>query len=302
MKLFSVYSVMVAAFLSLLLFTSSGDKSTMPVDGGLEPKIPQVVKSIPIPNELSFAGEKIDLENFDVFERFERELLVNTYLHSTTLLNLKAAGRHFPLIEKLLAEHGIPDDFKYLAVAESNLRNATSPVGAKGVWQIMKTIGQYYGLEINAEVDERYHLEKATVVACKYLKESKRRHGSWTAAAAAYNAGDTRIRNELENQRGENYFDLNLVEETSRYVFRILAMKEIMSNPFGYGFQIQPEELYQPLDKYKLIEVKTGITSLADFAREHGTSYRILKVYNPWLLTSKLTNAEKKTYYIKVPA
>ena len=302
MKLFGVYSIMVAAFLSLLLFTSSGDKTAQPMMTGLEPKIPQIVKAIPIPQELNFAGEKINLENFDVFERFERELLVNTYLHSTTLLNLKAAGRHFPLIEKILTEQGIPDDFKYLAVAESNLRNATSPVGAKGVWQIMKSIGQYYGLEINSEVDERYHLEKSTLVACKYLKESKRRHGSWTEAAAAYNAGDTRIRNELENQRGESYFDLNLVEETSRYVFRILAMKEIMSNPYAYGFQIKPEEQYRPLDNFKLIEVKTALPNLADFARQHGTSYRILKVYNPWLLTSKLTNTEKKTYYIKVPA
>lgn len=302
MKLFSFYSMMVAAFLSLLLFTSSGDKSAAPRESGLEPKVPQVVKAIPIPQELNFAGEKIDLANFDIFERFERELIVNTYLHSTTLLNLKSAGRHFPLIEKMLAEQGIPDDFKYLAVAESNLRNATSPVGAKGVWQIMKSIGQYYGLEINNEVDERYHLEKSTLVACKYLKESKRRHGSWTEAAAAYNAGDTRIRNELENQRGESYFDLNLVEETSRYVFRILAMKEIMSNPYAYGFQVKPEELYQPLNNIKLVEVKTAIPSLADFARQQGTSYRILKVYNPWLLTNKLTNAEKKTYYIKVPA
>jgi hypothetical protein len=226
---------------------------------------------------------------------------VNTYWHSSTLLNIKNTYKFFPVIERILAENGIPDDFKYLAVAESNLRNETSPAGAKGFWQFMKNTGEYYGLEINSEVDERFHLEKATQAACKYLLDYKKRFGTWTLSAAAYNMGGTRLASSIKSQRAEQFYDLNLSEETNRYVFRLVAIKEILRNPQDFGFYIEPEDTYQPLNNYQTVEVNGSVTNWGDFAIEHGTTYRMIKVFNPWLLDAKLTNSSKKTYEIRIP-
>ena len=248
-----------------------------------------------------FANERIPVENFDVRERLERELVVNTYYHSSTILNLKNATRYFPVIEPILKENGIPDDFKYLAVAESNLRNATSPAGAKGFWQFMRGTAGDYGLEVSSDVDERYHLEKSTRAACEYLKRYREKFGSWIAAAAAYNMGASGLSGDMDEQRFDNYFDLNLSEETNRYVFRIVAIKEVMQHPEHFGFDLGDEERYEPLDDYAIVTVDTGIPSLGDFAKKYGVSYRMLKVYNPWLTGSKLTNRSGKSYDIKIP-
>lgn len=308
MQLFKNFAVFLVAGFVVMLFisyTSREEETPQPAAASPAPYeneiLPQVIKSIPLDQEYTFAGETVPLDNFDVYERFDREMLVNSYWHSSTVLNIKAANRYFPIMEPILAKEGVPDDFKYLAVIESNLRNETSPAGARGIWQFLKSIGAYYNLEINDEVDERLNVEKSTEAACKYLKDSKQKFGSWTLAAAAYNMGDTRLRKELDMQKTDNYYDLNLNDETSRYVFRILAVKEILKDPQAFGFIIEPQQLYKPLDKYKIVEVKSGISDLGTFAVDNGITYRMLKVYNPWLRTSKLTNKTGKTYEIKIP-
>ena len=209
--------------------------------------------------------------------------------------------RYFPVIEPILKEHGIPDDFKYLAVAESSLSNATSPAGAKGFWQFMKGSADDYGLEVNSEVDERYHLEKATRAACKYLKKYRERLGSWVNTAAAYNMGPTGFENEVDKQKTDNYFNMNLNEETGRYVFRIIAIREILQDPEKFGYNIPDEEKYAPLNDFAVVTTDEAIPNLGDFAKKYNTTYRMLKIYNPWLLSYKLTNSKKKTYYIKIP-
>ena len=253
-----------------------------------------------IPTAAEFAGEAAPLNIIDVRERFERELLVNANLDATTLLIIKRANRAFPVIEPILAKYGVPDDFKYLAVAESGLTNAVSPAGARGFWQFMDAAGRGNGLEINDEVDERYHLEKATEAACKYLLNAKQRFGSWTLAAASYNGGLNGVGRQVDFQKVTNYYDLLLTDETSRYVFRILALKEIMKNPAVYGFEVTPEELYENLPVRK-VEVDSSITNLADFAKTQGVNYKILKIHNPWLRDKKLTNAARKKYSIDIP-
>ncbi len=300
----SAYVIIIAAFLSLTLFSSSTDeeKARQPRQSLSDKAIlPQTIKSIPIDKAFSFAGEKVPVDNFDVYERLDRELLRNAYYHSSTVMSLKRSKRFFPVIENILAENGVPEDFKFLAVAESDLSNAVSPAGAKGVWQFLKNTGKAFDLEINHEVDERYHLEQSTQAACNYLKQLKNKFGSWTLAAAAYNMGETKLKREMNVQRMDNYFDLNLNQETSRYVFRILALKEIMSNPKDYGFMIEENEKYAVLDNFKTIDISEGVANWGDFAKEHGTTYRMLKVYNPWLISSSLTNKSKKTYKIRIP-
>lgn len=300
------YTLLLASFLTIVVFASYGKKkedkteasetTTLPLA-----KIPQVIKPIELDQTFNLAGERVPIENPDVYERMDRELSVNTYWHSTTLLNIKNTYKYFPIIEKILAEEGVPDDFKYLAIAESNLRNATSPAGAKGLWQFMSETGRYYDLEINKEVDERYHLEKSTRAACKYIKDYYKRFGSWTLSAAAYNMGGTRLKREMDVQRGKSYYDLNLNQETDRYVFRIIAIKEVIGNPKKFGFYLDFDDGYEPMTNFELVEVDGPIPNLGDFALKHGISYRTLKVYNPWLRSSQLTNAARKTYEIKIP-
>lgn len=272
-------------------------------DGGKNSDSPeQRVRSINLDKDFDFCGEKLPMDNWDVKQRLDAELLRNVYFHSQTIIALKRANALFPIIEPILREEGVPDDLKYLAVAESTLSNAISPSGAKGVWQFMKSAADDYKLEVNTEVDERYHLEKATHAACKYLRSQKSQLGSWTAAAAAYNGGPGRIREEMDKQRTKSFYNLNLAaDETMRYPFRIVAIKEVMKYASEYDYDIDKEHLYPPLTDYKTVDVKGAIPSLGDFAVQNGTTYRMLKLYNPWLVDSKLTNKEGKTYQIRIP-
>lgn len=263
--------------------------------------VPQIVKGMDLDKNFEFCGESLPMDNFDVRERLDRELTVNTYWHSSTILSIKSTMRFFPTMERILKEEGVPTDLKYIAVAESALRNAVSPAGAKGIWQFMKGTGNEYGLEINDEVDERYHLEKSTRAAAKYLKSLRNRFGSWANAAAAYNMGGGNMNKHLREQQAESYFDLNLNEETSRYYFRLVAIKNILENPRAFGFYLDKEDYYKALDDYRVVEVDSSVENWGAFAAEQGISYRILKVYNPWLIDSKLTNRSGKTYEIRVP-
>lgn len=259
------------------------------------------VYALQVPDDLNFAGEPIPLQNPDIYERMDRELLVNTYWQSNALLMFKRAEKYFPIIEPILKEHGVPDDFKYLAVIESGLTNAVSPAGARGFWQIMPATGREFGLEINDNVDERYHLEKSTHVACKYLKQSKDKFGSWTLAAAAYNAGNGGVNKQLNIQKVGSYYDLLLGEETGRYMFRIIALKEIIKNPTTYGFNFKTEDLYKHIPT-RQVEIDTAVTNFADFAKLFDINYKILKLHNPWLREPHLNNKSRKKYTLDIPA
>ena len=295
-KVFILSITVILIVIGGFILVSSGE---LPFDNRYDP-LPQTIHAVTLADQYDFAGEKIPIDNFDVRERLERELLVNTYHHSSTLLNLKLALRYFPVFEKIFAEHGIPEDMKYLAVAESSLRNAVSSAGAKGIWQFREETAREFDLEVSATVDERNHLEKSTLAACKYLKAQREKFGSWALAAAAYNMGPTALMKAMAEQKESNYYDLNVSEETNRYVFRIVALKEIMKNPEKFGFYILKNELYPPMNGYKLIDVDTTITNLADFAHQNNMTYRHLKLFNPWLLKSELPNPGRKVYRIKV--
>ena len=252
------------------------------------------------PTAIDFAGEKAPLQIADVRERLDRELLVNANLHSSTILIIKRANRAFPIIEPILKQYGVPDDFKYLAVIESALTNAVSPSGAKGFWQFMPDTAKEKGMEVNESVDERYHLQKATEAACKYLVAAKQKFGNWTLAAASYNGGMNGVNTKIVEQQVTDYYDLLLTDETSRYVFRILALKEIMKHPDLYGFEVDKNEMYDYIPT-KTIEVDSSITDLAVFAKKQGINYKILKIHNPWLRDKKLSNPTKKKYLIEIP-
>ena len=258
------------------------------------------ITSPEIPNYLEFAGEKIPTENFEVFERMEREFLSNTYWHSATVLAIKKANRWFPVIEPILNKNNIPDDFKYLCVAESNLDNVVSPAGATGFWQFMKAAGEKYGLEINSLIDERYDVEKSTEAACKYLKDSYDMFGNWTLSAASYNMGQDGVAEQMNRQKAKNYFNLVLNSETSRFVARIVSLKYILQYPERYGFDIKPEEKYKPLEYYD-VNLDSSVSDFADYAKSLGVNYFILKYYNPWLRENYLSNKTKQVYKIKLP-
>ena len=258
------------------------------------------IKALKIPDELTFAGEKVPTELYDIKERMDRELLVNTYWQSNGLLLIKRAHKYFPVIEPMLKKYGIPDDFKYLAVAESGLENNSSSAGAAGFWHFLKSSAKEYGLEVNQNVDERYNLEKATKVAADYLKKSKKRFGTWTLAAAAYNAGNARIARNLKKQQVTDYYDLLLNNETSRYVLRIVALKEVLSYPKKYGFEFEKEDLYTS-PATRTVKVDTVITNIASFAKGFNTNYKELKLHNAWLRENKLNNKSRKLYKITIP-
>jgi len=264
-------------------------------------QLPQRVRAVDLSGPFTFAGEEIPTGNFDVLERLDHELLRNAYFHRNTILLLKRRARYFPTIERILAEEGVPEDLKYLAVAESGLANATSVAGAKGVWQFMTPTGKSFGLEINAEVDERYHLEKATRAACKYLKDYHRQFGDWRWVAAAYNMGGPNAKKWRDLQRAETVFDLDINSETMAYLFRIVALKTILQNPAGFGYEIDPAEHYPPLDAFSTVTVTKSIANLGDFAKTNGTTYRQLKVYNPWLVSGSLTVRKGNSYEVKIP-
>ena len=252
------------------------------------------------PDNLNFAGEEIPMYSSDIWERIDKELLKNTYWQSNTLLYFKRANKYFPIIEPILKQYNIPDDFKYLAVIESGLDNVVSPSGAAGFWQIMKQTGREYGLEVNKAIDERYNLEKATVVACKYLQEAYSKFGSWTMAAAAYNMGKNGAKRKIKDQSSNNYYNLYLNSETSRYVFRIIAIKEIMQNPKKYGFILRDKDLYT-MPSFRTLEVDSTIASLSDFAQLHDVNYKLLKQFNPWLRAKSLPDKSRKRYVLKIP-
>ena len=258
------------------------------------------VYALELPDSLYFAGEKILLQSPDLRERLDRELLVNTYWQSNMMLLIKRANKYFPTIEKILVEEGVPTDLKYLSVVESGLDNVISPAGAKGFWQIMRTTGREYGLEVNSNVDERYHLEFSTRMAAKFLKRAREKFGSWTLAAASFNRGISGIQRSLNTQKVESYFDLRLGQETSRYVFRALAVKEIIENPPKYGYIFDKSDLYLNIPvRYHALD--TAISNLASFAQKMGVNYKILKIHNPWLLQNHLKNRSRKHYKIAIP-
>ena len=263
-------------------------------------RIDHITHDIELPETMEFCGEEVPLHLFYVRERLEREILVNTYRHSTTILQLKRTTRWFPVMEPIMEQYGLPEDFKYLAMIESELTNAVSPSKAVGFWQFLEGTGKEYNLEINREVDMRYNVEKETVAACKYLKDSYRKFGSWIAAAAAFNYGNGRISRTMDDQRVDSYFDMLLPEETQRYVYRILALKLITENPEKYGFQIGDNGWYRPYE-YKTVTVTESIHNLMDFAFEQGTNYKMLKYFNPWLRSNSLTVSAGKSYDIKIP-
>lgn len=254
-----------------------------------------------VPERVEFCGKSIDLSRFDRYERMDRELLAFTYMHSTSIQMIKKANRYFPIVEPILKKEGIPDDFKYLMVIESNLNpNARSVAGASGLWQFMKTTGREYGLEVNDNIDERYHIEKATRAACKYLKDAYAKYNDWVAVAASYNAGQARISQQLNEQYVNDALDLFLVEETARYVYRIIAAKIMFADPSQFGFELKASDLYSPIP-YKEITITTGISNLARWAISQGTTYALLKNLNPWLRQNFLQNRSQRTYVLKVP-
>ncbi len=259
------------------------------------------VMPVPMPDSANFCGEMVPVDLFYVREQLERELTVNTYWHSSTLLMLKRTTRWFPVIEPILKEHGIPDDFKYLALIESGLMNVVSPSGAAGYWQFLEKTAKEYGLRVNKEVDERYHVAKATHAACAYLKKARQKFGNWTLVAASYNAGQNRIDESTGRQLTGDFYDLHLNEETSRYIYRILAMKYICRNPMKYGFKLQSGDFYEQL-KTRDIEISSTLSDLPAFAREQGISYRMLKELNPWLRSDKLTVKRGEIWVISIPA
>jgi hypothetical protein len=257
---------------------------------------------VSVPEKFEFCGEPVPLTETDVKEKFDRELLVNANIHASTLLILKRANRWFPQIEPILKEEGIPDDFKYLLVIESSIANAVSPSGATGYWQIMKPTAKELGLEVSEEVDERYHVLKSTRAACKYLKNAYNQFGNWTNVAASYNMGVTGLMRSLMRQKTKSYYDLLLNQETARYVYRILALKEIMQNPRKYRFGIDKRNLYYK-EEVDFVTVDTSITNLIDFAHQLNVSYKTLKNYNNWLLSDKLTidKNNPKSYTFEIP-
>lgn len=257
--------------------------------------------AVEIPKSVSFAGEPMPLKRFDVKESLDRELLSNAYFHSQTIRYIKLAPRYFSVIEPILKEKGIPNDFKYLALIESGFDpRAVSPAKAVGFWQFLKGTAQDYGLEVNGLVDERYHIKKSTVAACRYLLDSYKKFGNWTMVAASYNGGMTGIKKQITRQKTDNYYDLLLVSETSRYVFRIVALKLILENPEKYNLVVSEEEKY-PIIKTKEVEITGKVDDFADFAFKHGISYKQLKDFNPWLRDNYLTNSKGRKYIIKIP-
>jgi membrane-bound lytic murein transglycosylase D len=292
-------TVFVSAF-SIYLFTYSTYEEKEDLSYQKVFQANYKIFALNLPNTIEFAGEKVPMNLIDVREKLDRELHVNTYWQSNTLLFIKRSNRWFPIIEKILLEENVPNDFKYLALIESGLTQVVSPAGAAGFWQIMKKTAPEFGLEVTSEVDERYHIEKSTHAACLYLKEAKEKFGSWTLAAASYNIGQSGLQRQLNKQEVNSYYDLLLNSETSRYLFRILAAKHILSNANQFGFNFRPKDLY-PAITYKTIVTDSSISSFTEFAAQNGINYKVLKYLNPWLRSKELNNSKRKNYEIKIP-
>ncbi len=286
--------LIIAIVLGFKSFGRSSENQTHHIDSLYS------IKPFILPDTVMFAGERMPLENFDTRESLEREILTSAYRHSSTIMIIKRANRYLPVIEKILKENNIPDDFKYLVAAESEYSNMISPAGATGFWQIMPETGKEEGMEINTVVDERYQLERSTLFACDYFLKSYAKYGNWTLTAASYNGGRAGIDEQIEIQNQKNYYDLLLTEETARYIFRAVAYKLVITDPVSYGFNITKEDLY-PEVKYFEVKVDTAIKSFSDFATGYGTNYKMLKLLNPWLRKPYLTPKPGKTYLIKIP-
>jgi len=296
--IFGLLLVFAAFFGFCSSLSSDQQVEEIPNDSVLSPV--HWITSPYIPEKVEFAGEPLPLNHFDVRESLERELIVNMNFHSSTLQYLKRITRYFPVIEPILAVNGIPDDFKYLSLIESDFMNKISPKGATGFWQFIKNTATENGLVVNNEVDERYDVEKSTVAACRYLNDAYRAFGNWTMAAASYNMGKSGLSAQVNRQKCDNYYDLLLNEETQRYIYRIAAVKLILNDPQKYGFHVSENERYRPIP-YTEVEVTTTVDDWADFAFSHQTNYKMLKYLNPWLRENKLTNAIRKTYIVKIP-
>lgn len=289
----------MAVLMALLL---AGDASLVAqrpvseaVDAGVE------YSCVSVPDRLEFCGETIDLTRFDRHERMDRELLAFCYMHSTSLQIIKRANRYFPVVEPILADNGVPDDFKYLMAIESNVDPlARSGVGAAGLWQFMPETGREFGLTVNNHVDERYHVEKATRAACKYLKQAYANYKSWISVAAAYNAGQARIARELQRQYADEALDLHLVTETARYVYRILAVKQLLADPRSFGFRLRASDLYPPVP-YREIKVTRTIEDLPRFAKQQGINYALLRHLNPWIRSQTLPVHGGQQYALRIP-
>ena len=296
--LFSLVLLLAGFATAVVLLTSGND--TIKTESA-KPQVLSMTASVSIPERMTFAGEEILFDRYDKRERMDRELNSFTYFHSTTMLLIKRANRIFPIIEPILKREGVPDDMKYLAVIESSLdHRAVSPAGAVGLWQFIQSAGRENGLEIRTDVDERYNIEKSTVAACRYLKNAHRRYESWSAASMSYNGGQGRITTELRDQKADDALDLWLVEETTRYYYRMLAIKQIFEQPQQYGFIIKPEHLYKPME-FKKVNVTSTLPDLVSFAQQNKITYAQLKDFNSWLRTDKLNNASGKTYTILIP-
>lgn len=289
--------LLLSAGFIITLLVSADDQQNVPTD---YEEGTYAASSWDLPETVSFAGEELPLQNFDTHESLDRELNATAYRHGSTILTMKRAGRYFPEIEKILKENGIPDDFKYLACAESDLSNVVSPSGATGFWQIMENTGKEFGMTINKEVDDRYNLQQSTLFACRYFKTAYERYGSWTMAAASYNNGFSGLDEQVDMQKETNYYNLLLNDETARYLFRIAALKLVMSEPLKYGLEITPEDLYMPVP-YTEVKVDTTVTSFEQFSRQFDTNYKMLKFLNPWLRKPFLTNDDGREYIIRVP-
>lgn len=293
----------LSGFVVLYLMTSGTDKHSStdnnPNTSGNHLESYQI-KPVQIPEKLEFAGEQVPLYDPDVKERLDRELLVNTYWQSHTLLLLKRANRWLPMIDSILRAHDVPADFKYVPLIESTLQNLTSPAGAVGFWQFMERTGKERGLEINDQVDERYDVAKSTVAACKYLKDAHEDFGNWTLVAASFNLGVYGVKRVLRSQDAQSYYDIELNPETSRYLFRILAIKEIFESPQRYGFYFQEEDLYQQIPT-KTVEINKSVQNWVDFANRHNVTYKTLKNLNPWIRSRKLNNSSGQSYEVSLP-
>ena len=292
----NIISALIGAgiVLTAVVIVSSSTDVLHPVEAR-----PSTVKPFELPEQMSIAGESMPIERLDVQESLDREILVNSYWQSNNLLMLKRSDKWFPVITPILTDEGIPEDFKYLALIESGLQNIVSPAGAAGPWQIMKTTGREAGLVINSEVDERYHMEKATRVACAYLKEAYGKFGNWTLAAASYNMGMAGTARRLEDQKVNSYYDLRLNSETARYIFRLAAVKHIHEHLSEYGYVYHQTEGYT-LPDFDTVQVEGAVASWVDWAQERGMTYKDLRLYNPWIRSSKLTNSSNNTYSILV--
>jgi len=293
--------VLIIAGLQIFMFSSISSINSNPDERYFNMSRQTVKVFQPfIPDTLTFCGEKVPTDHLIVRERLEREIMANMYWHSHTILLLKRSGRYFPAIEPLLKANGVHDDIKFLAMCESELTNAVSPAGAAGFWQFLKKTGAEYGLEISAEVDERNNLEKSTVAACKYIRSSVAKFGTYSMAAASYNMGPGGLQQKVNEQKTNDYYSLFLNEETSRYVYRILALKLIYNDPLTYGYFIRNKDVYQPV-KVKYVTISTSIPDLAVWAKDNGVSYLELRYLNPWLIANSLTVAVGKSYQIALP-